>query len=84
MKIYLIKIPPFGSQSISDPSDFFTVGEWYDGDLGPITYDPKTLQPTPASYIVRCNDGYWRKVGAEYFITLEECREMKLNELGIK
>jgi hypothetical protein len=80
MKIYLIKIPPFGSQSI----EFLTVGEWYDGDLAPIMYDPQTLQPTLASYVVKCNDGYLRKVGAEYFITLEEWREIKLNELGIK
>ena len=79
MKIYLIKIPPFGD----DSSEFFTVGGCYDGDLVPTIYD-KNLQPLPPSYIVSCNDGYWRKVGAEYFITLEEWREIKLNELGIK
>jgi len=46
-------------------------------------YDPQTLQPISPSYVVKCNDGFIRKVDAEYFITQEEWRERKLNELNI-
>jgi hypothetical protein len=63
--------------------ELFTVGKCYDGDLVPTIYDPQTLQPAPASYVVRCDDGYNRKVDALYFITLEEWRQKKLEELGI-
>jgi len=35
------------------------------------------------SYIVRCNDGKYRKVYAEYFLTIEDWREKKLKELEI-
>ena len=77
MKIYLISLPPFGNES----SEIFTIGKIYEADLIPIFYDEHTLQPIPASYIVRCDDGYLRKVNAEYFITLEEWRENQLNKL---
>ncbi len=77
MKLYLTKLPPFGYNS----EELFTVGNWYEGDLVPTIYDPQTLQPAPASYIVNCNDGYNRKIDALYFITLEEWRERQLNKL---
>jgi hypothetical protein len=77
MKLYLTKLPPFGYNS----EELFTVGKWYEGDLTPTIYDPQTLQPAPASYIVNCNDGYNRKVDALYFITLEEWRERQLNKI---
>ena len=32
---------------------------------------------------IGCNDGKFRKVYAEYFLTQEEWREKKLNELGL-
>ena len=35
------------------------------------------------SYVVKCDDDFIRKVDAEYFITKEEWRERRLNELGI-
>lgn len=79
MKLYLIKMPPFGY----DSGELFTINKWYEGDLTPTTYDPQTLQPAIPSYIVKCNDGNYRKVGSGYFITKEEWRERQLNELGI-
>lgn len=76
MKLYLTKLP-FDYNS----SELFTVGKCYEGDLTPIMYDPQTLQPAPPSYIVKCNDGNFRKVNCEYFITLEEFRERQLNKI---
>lgn len=79
MKIYLIKLPPFGYNS----PELFTINKWYEGDLTPTMYDPQTLVPASPAYVVRCNDGKFRKVDTEYFITQEKWREKKLNELGI-
>ena len=79
MKIYLIKLPPFGYNS----PELFTINKWYDGDLTPTMYDPQTLQPAIPSYIVKCNNNKWIKVDTKYFITQEEWREKKLKELGI-
>jgi hypothetical protein len=72
-------------------ADLLTINKWYEGNLTPLLrsalnrtiYDPQTLQPVPPSYIVRCNDGKYRKVYAEYFLTIEDWREKKLKELGI-
>ncbi len=79
MKLVLIKKPIYPTST----EELFTVGKCYDGDLVPIQYDPQTLQPAPASYVIKCDDGYNRKVDALYFITLEELRQKKLEELGI-
>jgi hypothetical protein len=79
MKLYLIKMPPFGWNS----DEFFTINKCYDVDPTPTQYDPQTLQPSLPSYIVRCDDGYIRKVDIEYFITQEEWIEKKLKDLGI-
>ena len=92
MKLYLTKLPPFGYygkyggsldlfSTEGTENELFTVGKWYEGELVPTIYDPQTLQPAPASYIVNCNDGYNRKIDALYFITLEEWRERQLNKL---
>ena len=83
MKLYLIKMPPFGY----DSGEFFTINKWYDGDLTPIIYNPilklgATLEGK-RGYVVICDDGYTRKVDIEYFITQEEFRENQLKELGI-
>lgn len=65
--------------------DFYhlTIGKCYVAHPTPVIYDPITLQPVEPSYVVRCDDGLMRKVDAKYFMTLEEWREMKLNEIGI-
>lgn len=76
-KLKLVKLPPFGYNSY----ELFTVGEIYEGDLCPVEYDPQTLQPVPPSYVVRCNDGKFRKVGGEYFITLDKWREEQINKI---
>jgi hypothetical protein len=78
LKLYLIKMPPFGY----DSGEFFTINKWYDGDLTPIIYNPTTLEEK-RGYVVICDDGYTRKVDIEYFITQEEFRENQLKELGI-
>lgn len=77
MKIYLIKIPPFGYNS----GELFTIGKCYDVELSPTMYDPQTLVPSPPVYIVKCNDNNWRKVDTVYFITKEEWREQQINKI---
>ena len=77
LKLYLIKMPPFGTSQRS-----FTINKWYDGDLTPIIYNPTTLEEK-RGYVVICDDGYTRKVDIEYFITQEEFRDNQLKELGI-
>lgn len=83
MKLYLIKMPPFGLNS----DELFTINKWYDGDLTPqkVQEIQNIFNPTTFKffYVVKCNDGFIRKVDAEYFITQEEWRERQLNELGI-
>jgi hypothetical protein len=61
----------------------FTIGKWYDGKICPVVYDPTTLEPVPTAYLIKCDNGYLRKVEGDCFITLEEWRETKLNELGL-
>jgi hypothetical protein len=70
------------------PQDFLvskniTPGNWYVASLTPTIYDTQTLKPADPSYIITCDDGKMRKMGAKYFLTLEEYRQQKLNELGI-
>lgn len=84
MKLYLIKMPPFGLNS----DELFTINKWYDGDLTPqkVQEIHNIFNPTIKAsffYVVKCDDGFIRKVDAEYFITQEEYRERQLNDLGI-
>jgi hypothetical protein len=72
MKLLLIK-----------PMPYYWQNSWYEGDLTPTMYDPNTYLPVSQSYIVRCDDGKLRKFDSEFFITQEELRDKKLNELGI-
>ena len=58
-------------------------GKMYECELTPTIYDPNTLQPTEPFYIVRCEDGKFRKYAAEHFRDIVEWREEKLKELGI-
>lgn len=87
MKLYLKEINHSGGIS-GTPFDIIlagclTIGNIYDGELCPVIYDPHTYQPVPPSYIIKCNDGKYRKVDASFFLTLEEMRDNKLDELGI-
>jgi hypothetical protein len=76
MKLYLVK-------EFSDEyrKKILTVNNWYDGDLTPTMYNPYTYNKVSPSYIVKCNDSQWRKVDSVYFITQEEWRESKLNQI---
>ena len=58
-------------------------GNMYECELTPTLYDPNTLQPTEPFYIVRCEDGKFRKYAAEHFRDIVEIRAEKLKELGI-
>ena len=58
-------------------------GNMYECELTPTLYDPTTLKPAGPYYIVRCEDGKFRKYAAEYFRDIVEIREEKLKELGI-
>ena len=76
MKLYLVK-------EFSDEyrKKILTINNWYDGDLTPTMYNPNTYNKVSPSYIVKCNDSQWRKVDSVYFITQEEWRENKLNQI---
>ena len=60
-------------------------GEWYECELTPTIYaDTDSLFVSfEPHYVVRCEDGKLRTYKTVDFITLEDFRETKLNELGI-
>ena len=58
-------------------------GKMYECEFTPTMYDPNTYQPAKPYYIVRCEDGKFRKYDAEHFRDIEEVRAEKLKELGI-
>lgn len=58
-------------------------GNMYECELTPTLYDPNTYKPVKPHYIVRCEDGKFRKYATEHFRDIVECREEKLKELGI-
>ena len=61
--------------------NYLTKGKIYKGDLIPTMYDPQTLEPAEPSYIIKCDDGKFRKFFASLFITIEEWRESQLNKI---
>jgi hypothetical protein len=62
--------------------DFYLVkSKIYEGDLTPTMYDPQTLKPSEPSYIIKCDDGKYRKFMTEHFLTLEEWREQQLDKI---
>lgn len=56
-------------------------GKFYYGELTPTMYDPKTLKEVPKSYVIICDDNNFRKVEASCFLTMEEYREMLINQI---
>ena len=76
MKLILIDNP-----YISGICDYITNGGIYEGELTPTIYDPNTLQPAEPSYIVKCDDGKYRKFMAKHFMTLEEWRESQIDKI---
>jgi len=71
------------SNTLGGVDHILIMGKMYECELTPTIYDPLTFQLDKPSYIVTCEDGKMRKYKADYFITLTELRETKLNELGI-
>jgi hypothetical protein len=59
------------------------MGNMYECELTPTIYDPMTFKPAPPAYVVKCEDGKFRKYDTEHFKDIQEVREEKLNELGI-
>lgn len=73
-KLYLKYIEPIDSY-------FLTNDKYYEGELTPTMYDTITDEPVEPSYIVKCDDDKFRKINASCFMTLEEFREQKLNDI---
>ena len=47
----------------------------------PTIYDPQTLKPSDPSYIIKCDDGKYRKFMTEHFLTLEEWRNQQIDKI---
>jgi hypothetical protein len=56
-------------------------GSFYECELTPVIYDPVTLKPVAPSYVIKCDDGKFRKMDAKHFMTLEEFREQQINKI---
>jgi len=73
--------------SITNPfggiDNILIMGKMYECELTPTLYDPTTLNPAKPSYVVKCEDGKFRRYNAEHFRDIQEVREGKLKELGI-
>jgi hypothetical protein len=76
MRVYLIK--EFWDENWKE---VLPVNNWYEAELTPTMYDSQTLQPAPPAYIVKCNDGKFRKADGGHFLTEEEWRERQLNQI---
>ena len=62
--------------------DFYLVkSKIYEGDFTPTTYDPQTLKQSEPSYIIKCDDGKYRKFMAKHFLTLEEYRNQQIDKI---
>lgn len=85
MRLLLVEMPDNLHTSLGtlSYSKLLTIGKWYEGDLTPTIYDPETLLPAGPYYIIHCDDYKLRKVEGKYFISVDEVRDKKLNELGI-
>ncbi len=73
--------------SVSNPlggvDQILIMGKIYECELTPTIYDPMTFKPDKPSYVVKCEDGKFRKYYAENFKDIQEARDEKLKELGI-
>lgn len=57
-----------------------TVGECYEVTFTPLMYDTNTFEAV-RYYIITCDDGYAREFPLDYFITLEDYRDLQLEKL---
>lgn len=81
MKLILITDPQLVIPMGLTPDTYLSKGKVYEGDFTPTMYDPNTFQPVDPSYIIKCDDGKFRKFGAKHFMTLEEWRETQLDRI---
>ena len=69
---------------LPQPTDYIifylTVGKCYEAAFTPLLYDPNTFEAV-RFYIIYCDDGYARKFPMNYFITLEEYRDLQLEKI---
>jgi hypothetical protein len=77
------KIDVSVTNSLGGIDQILIMGKMYECELTPTIYDPTTLNPVKPSYVVKCEDGKFRKYYVEHFIDIQELREEKLKELGI-
>jgi hypothetical protein len=77
------KIDVSVTNSLGGIDQILIMGKMYECEFTPTIYDPMTLQPAKPSYIVKCEDGKFRKYESEYFIDIQELRESKLMSIGI-
>lgn len=66
---------------VDEMAYYVTPGKFYEGNLTPKIYDPVTHEPVAPSYIIKCDDGKFRKVDTKHFMTLEEFREQQINKV---
>ena len=57
-----------------------TVGKCYEATFTPLLYDPNTFEAV-RYYLITCDDGYTRKFPCDYYITLEDYRDLQLEKL---
>ena len=76
------KIDVSMSNPLGGVDHILIMGKMYECELTPITYDPLTFEPL-RSYIIKCEDGKFRKYNLENFKDIVEVRSEKLKELGI-
>lgn len=85
MKLVLITdvelVTPMNWECGITPPTYLSKGKIYDGDWVPTQYDPQTLKPADPSYIIKCDDGKYRKLMAKHFIALEEYRNQQLDKI---
>ena len=77
-KIDISMTNPFGGVD-----HILIMGKIYECEFAPTIYSVIGFQPDKPSYIVKCEDGKFRRYEVDYFIGIHELREQKLNELGI-
>jgi hypothetical protein len=77
------KIDVSVTNSLGGIDNILIMGKMYECELTPTIYDPTTLNPAKPSYVVKCEDGKFRKYDAKHFKDIQEVREDKLKELGL-
>jgi hypothetical protein len=64
------------------PAWYIKPGIWYSAERSLTTYDATTFNPS-FYYLITCDDGLCRKFDVRKFITIDEWRKDRLEDLGI-